>query len=92
MGFIIGLVALIAAYCTWQYRYSDAAFQTYVTTKMGPNGARWKVCLWIAVGFAAWAMLTFNPVPAYVALLFFLVVWIVWLSSEAGQSWLKSLA
>lgn len=92
MGFIIGLVALIAAFFTWQLRYNDAAFNTYLTSKVGSNGPKWKICMWFGVGFAAWAMLTFNPVPAYVALLFFMVIWLFWLSSDAGQSWLKSLA
>lgn len=92
MGFLIGLLALIVAYFTWQVLYSDAPFNSYVIAKVGAGGPKWKICLWIAVGFSGFSMLTFNPAPAYVALVFFLVVWLFWLSSESGQAWLKSLA
>lgn len=91
MGFILGLVALVAAFFTFINRYNDNAFDAYVKAKLGDAGKKWKVVFWAAVAFAAWSMLTFNPVPAYVALFIYLIVWVVWLSSDAGQKFLKDL-
>lgn len=91
MGFVIGLVALIVAFFTFQQRYNDNVFNAYVHDKIGHGAEKWRVLLWVAVGFSTWAMVTFVPVPAYVALMFFLAVWVVWLSSPAGNDFIKKL-
>lgn len=91
MGFMIGLVALVAAYFTWHFRYTDVTFDTYIKAKLGFVGARWKEVLWGGVAFALWSLITFRPEPAYVGLLIIAGIWVVWISSDAGQKWLKDL-
>lgn len=91
MGFILGLVALVAAYFEWQFFYNDATFDTYIKSTLGQVGSRWKIVFWISVAFAIWAMVTFVPIPAYVSLLIFLAIFVLWLSSPAGQKFLKDL-
>lgn len=92
MDFILCVVALAAAFAVWHFLYSDAEFTAYLT-KLNPQyGAKWRLVLWVSVGFAAWGLITFHGAPGYVSLLISLVFGVLWLSSPSGQKWLKSLA
>lgn len=91
MEFIIALVALAAAFAVWHFLYESPDFTAYLTTLSAQYGPKWKVVFWVSVGFSIWGLLTFHAAPGVVSLLISVIFLVLWLSSPAGQKWLKSI-